>query len=799
MMNALLAFLLLACTAAATKPPSPPMLNWTAARATLRAVAPFAAGALVGAALVIQAAGAAETAQQPALPALGLLAAPATPPPINAPMQVYEGGSRRDKNGTVGETVVPKKGGQVLRARALHHPSSTRLSSHFLSLSLSTHTHRPSPSSTPIPTTTSLGLPLLEWTTTGDPAPAFTVAGLNKTSSFRFAGGPRVGGASVKRKGTTSLGWPKPKLRLAFPQGGEGLAVWPGEEEASHALDINSLWGEVTGAPSSYVREAAAFSTFTSFGVPAPRTRHAVLTLNGKFWGLVSLVERMDGAWLLGRQGRGGAAAARPAPTLRPGPGALLFKPEDATWANLRPDAGGATLRLAWKLVAVVGEDGREAKDKRGGEAAWRALEELSATLAGVRQVRGRARGPARLSSALDLPGTLNYLAVAAALLHADRCTKNYFLARSADGFWSLLPGDSKASLADGALPGGGPGGEVPAPDYALTTADQFTSPLFCDAAHPQDVDPAFLAPWSTIVGDSLGGGGGGRRRLAAAPAPQLRGDPTAVLAAPTRSACDVDVSQGATPSGAGANFNWAVDAVLACPGARASYLRRLAEVGRIMHGEGGGGGGGGGGGVGGGTQAPAVAGLAAAVRVAARADNEVWRAGDPDAAAARLALLIGARGRQLAGAYGPNGTAAPLLPSPQPERGLGGRLLLRPLPGGALAVCATAGEGGGAEGATDLSGLVAVLRGASGASLAFPPGAVVPPGGCVYGAGTRVDALEAAGRDEAGGGGGLAVPVGGLVWHKGGGGGGGDDGTGEEGGAAPWDLQAGRGGGSVL
>ena len=83
MMNALLAFLLLACTAAAAKPPSPPMLNWTAARATLRAVAPFAAGALVGAALVIQAAGAAETAQQPALPALGLLATPATPPPIS--------------------------------------------------------------------------------------------------------------------------------------------------------------------------------------------------------------------------------------------------------------------------------------------------------------------------------------------------------------------------------------------------------------------------------------------------------------------------------------------------------------------------------------------------------------------------------------------------------------------------------------------------------------------------------------------------------------------------------------------
>ena len=194
------------------------------------------------------------------------------------------------------------------------------------------------------------------------------------------------------------------------------------------------------------------------------------------------------------------------------------------------------------------------------------------------------------------------------------------------------------------------------------------------------------------------------------------------------------------------------MDALLACGPVRAAYLRRLERVSAAMHGERGGDGGGSGGG--GAPLASQVAALASAVRRAAAADDARWRAGDPAAAAARLALLIPARGRQLAEAYGPNGTAAALLPGPQPERGLGRRVGLRPLGGGAVAVCATAPEAAGAEGATDLTGLVATLPGAS--AVTFPPGAVVPPGGCVVAGPTRAGAAAAAveaGLAEGGGG----------------------------------------------
>ena len=108
------------------------------------------------------------------------------------------------------------------------------------SLSLSARPRRPTPTLPPpapitATTTTAYGLPLLDWVTPADPAPAFTVTGLNATSSFRFDGGPWATGASVRRRGTTSLGWPKPKLRLSFPKG-QGLAVWEGDDTKAHAL-----------------------------------------------------------------------------------------------------------------------------------------------------------------------------------------------------------------------------------------------------------------------------------------------------------------------------------------------------------------------------------------------------------------------------------------------------------------------------------------------------------------------------------------------------------------------------------
>ena len=88
--------------------------------------------------------------------------------------------------------------------------------------------------------------------------------------------------AAVSRKGTTSLGWPKPKLKLEFKKGydteesngGEKLVLRPpfafegegpgvgGAAVPMEKVDLDSLWWEP--GSNSYVRQAAAFAALRS-------------------------------------------------------------------------------------------------------------------------------------------------------------------------------------------------------------------------------------------------------------------------------------------------------------------------------------------------------------------------------------------------------------------------------------------------------------------------------------------------------------------------------------------------------
>jgi hypothetical protein len=217
------------------------------------------------------------------------------------------------------------------------------------------------------------------------------------------------------------------------------------------------------------------------------------------------------------------------------------------------------------------------------------------------------------------LAATINYLAVMAALLTQDRCTKNYYLLLDKGGAsWRLLPGDSKSAMgADSGL------GGAPAKDYAIEHGDQWASPLYCDANHPQDVEASAREPWSKLVAAPLSG-----RRRALAEAPPVAGHRRALFQAPatpkrfstyTNASAGCDAAFTGAPGGAQGTFNWGVDAILRCPPLRSAYLRRLATVVTLLHGDGGGGNSTG-------VLREIVEAATARVAAAAAVDNDAWR-----------------------------------------------------------------------------------------------------------------------------------------------------------------------------
>jgi hypothetical protein len=194
----------------------------------------------------------------------------------------------------------------------------------------------------------------------------------------------------------------------------------------------------------------------------------------------------------------------------------------------------------------------------------------------------------------------INHLAAQTLVLHQDRCSKNFIMYyEPATDFWTMLPWDVDSAFAiDRGL------GGTPVQDWCTLSCEQFTSPLFCDRNHPQDVaaaDPAgayLLAPrqgpvgaapappaaavqaagrrlkqtsfMDLIMGDgddaNEGGGGssGGSSSSSASRAPT------------TSQGADEDLTRTSPPSFPESSFNYLVDAILAVPRTKEMYMRRL-------------------------------------------------------------------------------------------------------------------------------------------------------------------------------------------------------------------------------
>ena len=132
---------------------------------------------------------------------------------------------------------------------------------------------------------------------------------------------------AVRRRGQTSLRWPKPKLKLSFP--GRDFP-WP-DGERRRRVNLNSFFEEM--GEDSYLREPLAAAVLAAEGVTVSRVEHIHLRLNGNFYGLYALVEQVDDQFLR-RRGL---------------PDGTLFKSTHGELSNLRYDVPRDELHWAYK------------------------------------------------------------------------------------------------------------------------------------------------------------------------------------------------------------------------------------------------------------------------------------------------------------------------------------------------------------------------------------------------------------------------------------------------------------------
>eukprot|EP00884_Botryococcus_braunii_P015668 jgi/Botrbrau1/2785/Bobra.0164s0062.1 len=446
-------------------------------------------------------------------------------------------------------------------------------------------------------------LPIMYWFT-NEPTRSTTQDGANGSAVYfldRF-----YDNLFVKRKGVTSLSWPKPKLKFSMNTAEFVLREPPQSlnELPVKKFELNSIWWEP--GQMSYMREYTGYEVMRQLGIPTPIYYYIVVYQNGQYYGLHTLVEVPDSRWLK-RVGLD--------------PNSILIESKSGDLGNLRWDVSEDQLQYYYDLKESTADN----------VTVYSHLSGLTRGIAGAGALP-RSRWPFDF---LDLPEVINYMAAATMLLYQDRCTKNWYIYQdNSTGTWSLLPHDLKTSLgADRGLHG------TPAPDYCILECEQWNSPLYCDRNHPQDLPASKESPWNSITTQSLTG-----RRLL-----------QQLLPAPSGAAyVDENLTQeGPTKTGAAGTFNYLIDIILTVPATRVAYLRRLRSVTDQFHGSG--------------RLLQIVTDTYNLIRAEAKRDNQKWNAGDIDMGYEQLMTeQIPIRKDQLLGMYGPTGTT-PLLPDSQP------------------------------------------------------------------------------------------------------------------------------------
>ncbi|KAL0031002.1 hypothetical protein WJX79_008100 [Trebouxia sp. C0005] len=413
-------------------------------------------------------------------------------------------------------------------------------------------------------------LPVLEWYCPSTAA-AISVNGTSGCSIYFL--GRFYDNLSSKRRGVSSLGFPKPKLHLGLD---DVDFVYQIGNPSVTTVKTNGLYYEP--GEKSYMRETIAYQVLGQAGVPYSVDFHMVVRQNGQYYGLFTFVEDTDDQFLM----RNGLSTDGP-----------MVKALDGVYANLRWDIGVSSYPFYWTTL----------NHKGSATATYQLLSDFAVGVAGG----GGISRADYIYDNVNLPEVIENMAVQTLLLNQDRCTKNYNMYYDKTGTqeWQMLPWDLEESLGISS----GLGGQ-PAPDYCILECQQWNSPLYCDWNHTQDISN--VSPWSQITAQfNLFNSGSsnsstpsastaGRRLLhkpdhlaqaAAMQAADGRLQSTAGRSLlqsvnssyPDFEAADTTTSdltkEGPTPTGPESTFNYLIDALLAVPDLRSMYLRRLRSI----------------------------------------------------------------------------------------------------------------------------------------------------------------------------------------------------------------------------
>ncbi|MEM7385230.1 MAG: CotH kinase family protein, partial [Verrucomicrobiota bacterium] len=239
-------------------------------------------------------------------------------------------------------------------------------------------------------------LPTLHWFTE-NPATAASREGTRCALVFK---GTYFDNVYCRIRGATSIRWDKQSFKFRFPEGRE----FPLTDDSVPVSEFNL---NTTVQDKAYLREALAYEVYQRCGVPSPRAYNVRVQLNGRFYGVSTLVEQIDEAFLSQNQFSAGG---------------LLYKAMDSREEIMEID---------------------QKSPKKADEAHL----ELFAILRGARSTEEKER---LLFDRIDIPAMVNYLAAGTVIRDWDRPFHNYYLYRNGpDRKWTMFPWDKDLTLGE--------------------------------------------------------------------------------------------------------------------------------------------------------------------------------------------------------------------------------------------------------------------------------------------------------------------------------------------------------------
>lgn len=368
----------------------------------------------------------------------------------------------------------------------------------------------------------------------------------------------------IRRRGVSSLNWPKPKFKVDAGEQGKIFEIFDSNGREVKEFNMNSEWAEP--GENSFMRESLAWKAFQDMGVDSLDYYQTQVRFNGKYFGKFSLGEDWDEDPL---------EEAGYAVTPVPGP---LMKSISGEFSNLRWDLDPFLAQYYYRPITEKNQVG---------------FDQLSEFTKGIAGASGESRSEFIFDN-VNLPKVINLMAAQTLVLNQDRCSKNFYVYLDpSTGQWSMLPWDLESAFSSDRGLGG-----TPARDYCILECEQWNSPLFCDKNHPQDL--LVTTPWG-LISTQVRPDRSGRRLLVDTPLGSVarallqepgNNGPGLTAGTPPNGAAmmgqtlpensvispgyDGDQTTIPVPQGAAGTYNFLIDAILSIPTTRAMYVRRL-------------------------------------------------------------------------------------------------------------------------------------------------------------------------------------------------------------------------------